>query len=81
MTASRTRVAAALALVLRGSGLPAPDGHRRLVVDATALAARAAPDPGLVDFDMGPLPPGRGHPGAELVQDTEGSLVIPTADF
>ncbi len=48
--------------------------------NAAAIAARTAPDLGLVDFDMGPLPPdpvavGPNHPGAGLVQDTEGGFV------
>ena len=78
-------VATALAHIELGSRLALSHfdgaGDKKLVVNAPALAAGAAADPGFVDFDMvaafaaDPIPAGPNHAGAELVEDLKGSLV------
>ena len=56
-------------------------GNQRLVVDASALAARPSADPCFVDFDMlarraaDPVLIGPHHTSAQFVQDSEGGFI------
>jgi len=83
--ANATGIATVLALVLRGAGRAVANfnssGNQRLVVDASALAARPSADPRFVDFDMlarraaDPVLIGPHHTSAQFVQDSEGGFI------
>src|SRR5450432_233433 len=78
-------IATVLSLVLRRPRFPAANldsgGHQRFVVDASALAARPAADPGFIDLDMLFRPTTDTvlvrphHAGAQFMQDAEGGFV------
>ena len=84
-------VATALPLIELGSRLALSHfngaGDKKLVVNALALAARAAADPGFVDFDMVAglaadavlIRPN--HTSAELVEDLKGGFVTGKPDL
>ena len=84
-------VATALPLVELGSRLALAHfngaGDKKPVVNSPALAARAAANPGFVNFNMlaglaaDPVPVRPNHASAELVEDLKGGLVAGEPDL